>query len=443
MTTTTMRLRSSSKRRSFDRFGDDLTQLLLSDLTFEDKLRFQCVSKQWQQLLLQSVTRISCTDRYSDLISATTLAKLLPKCPNIRRIRFPDDLALLPLITRYCRHLKHIYINQQIDRQLSVTTIDKFFTLFADQLQTIHVWNSSKNLFKSLNTNLKKCTNISTFKYITRNLEDEISLYRQFIAAAADEPMVYQKLNKIKIFVETNEMLTIFEQIVRLYGHQLKSMAVLVDSKLPLIRKTMTGLSQIKQLIHLKITILESDKNYWQTLVQLLPPIGRQSYQLKRLSIIIRLERYANYNNNNINHIIDGCDILNTISNNFKQLKRLYLSNYIDLIGSNNKINGFKQLTHLTIYSKKMSTTDHFIDNIAANCPRLQCLVYSGYCIDSKTLKSLIQLSHLHTISLKNVDNKLIALNAIKKCLNTITSVLKILKSRTVSSDISDKVIRF
>lgn len=36
---------------SFDRFGDDLCELLLSYLSFNDKIRLECVSKQWKRLV--------------------------------------------------------------------------------------------------------------------------------------------------------------------------------------------------------------------------------------------------------------------------------------------------------------------------------------------------------------------------------------------------------
>ncbi len=38
---------------SFDRFGDDLCQLLLSYLTINDKIKFECISKQWQTLVFK------------------------------------------------------------------------------------------------------------------------------------------------------------------------------------------------------------------------------------------------------------------------------------------------------------------------------------------------------------------------------------------------------
>ena len=46
--------KSSSRvypKNSFDRFGDDLTELILQYLTLEDKVRLECVSKQWRRLV--------------------------------------------------------------------------------------------------------------------------------------------------------------------------------------------------------------------------------------------------------------------------------------------------------------------------------------------------------------------------------------------------------
>ncbi|XP_054157839.1 uncharacterized protein LOC128956180 [Oppia nitens] len=60
-----MYLRSdSSIRQSFDRFGDDLTELLLSYLSFDEKIRHECVSKQWQRLVFQSHNYIEDNEIY-------------------------------------------------------------------------------------------------------------------------------------------------------------------------------------------------------------------------------------------------------------------------------------------------------------------------------------------------------------------------------------------
>ena len=38
-------------KSSFDRFGDDLIELVLSYIPFEDCFHFRCVSKQWKRLI--------------------------------------------------------------------------------------------------------------------------------------------------------------------------------------------------------------------------------------------------------------------------------------------------------------------------------------------------------------------------------------------------------
>ena len=40
-------------RDSFDRFGDDLTEVLLQYLKLSDKLRLESVSKQWKRCIYQ------------------------------------------------------------------------------------------------------------------------------------------------------------------------------------------------------------------------------------------------------------------------------------------------------------------------------------------------------------------------------------------------------
>ena len=42
-------------KSSFDRFGDDLIELVLSYISFEDSFQYKCVSKQWKYLLLVGV----------------------------------------------------------------------------------------------------------------------------------------------------------------------------------------------------------------------------------------------------------------------------------------------------------------------------------------------------------------------------------------------------
>ena len=48
----------TESRDSFDRFGDDLCEVLLSYLTLSDCFRFECVSKQFKALLFNRQTKL-------------------------------------------------------------------------------------------------------------------------------------------------------------------------------------------------------------------------------------------------------------------------------------------------------------------------------------------------------------------------------------------------
>ena len=117
-------LKSVSKNSdSFEeRFCDDLCEEILQYLPLKDKLRLECVSKQFQRTVFQkqvSLTlheeksvnhnlkmEISTKERYMKSIES-----LLKKCPNIRRIdsRFLENYQkhknTIHLITKYCNHL--------------------------------------------------------------------------------------------------------------------------------------------------------------------------------------------------------------------------------------------------------------------------------------------------------------------------------------------------
>jgi hypothetical protein len=51
---------------SFDRFGDDLCELLLSYLTIEHKFGFECVSKQWQRLVYNKQLKLNICHKIYD-----------------------------------------------------------------------------------------------------------------------------------------------------------------------------------------------------------------------------------------------------------------------------------------------------------------------------------------------------------------------------------------
>ena len=99
---------------TMDRLGDDLTELILSFLWFEDKIRLECVSKQWKRCVFQrqflieidynrdhknhsslnGLFRRSDDERQSD---EQRLVSIMKKCPKITKVvlgRKAQDFAI-------------------------------------------------------------------------------------------------------------------------------------------------------------------------------------------------------------------------------------------------------------------------------------------------------------------------------------------------------------
>ena len=97
---------------SMDRLGDDLTELILQYLTFEDKVRLECVSKQWRRLVFNKQFGIELDfsfyetqkpfNRLKD--DLRQLKTLLKKSPNIEKVILNSEVnrSVLSLIGRYC-----------------------------------------------------------------------------------------------------------------------------------------------------------------------------------------------------------------------------------------------------------------------------------------------------------------------------------------------------
>lgn len=108
-------------RLSFDRFGDDLSEVILSFLTIEDKFRFECLSKQCRRLIYnrQQSLRLWIGDR-DDSISAL-IAREVTSVLNY----FSIDCLLLERVLRKLKRLNileissHFIVNSQVVRLIA------------------------------------------------------------------------------------------------------------------------------------------------------------------------------------------------------------------------------------------------------------------------------------------------------------------------------------
>ena len=123
-----------------NRLGDDLTELILSFLTFEEKIRFECVSKRWQRLIFNKQLAIGLiaeflrygrrpdsldklvtdSERYNkrktgyrSRIDLKSLKSVLKKCPNITKAVLEVDTngKEVSLIGQHCQRLTAIELD--------------------------------------------------------------------------------------------------------------------------------------------------------------------------------------------------------------------------------------------------------------------------------------------------------------------------------------------
>ncbi|CAG2106201.1 unnamed protein product [Medioppia subpectinata] len=110
---------------SLDRFGDDLFGIVLSYLSLEDRFRCECVSKQFQRTVFESVVDINLSDGFVSKVlkekrcDTQLLATIAIKCANIQTIdcrevtyRYAKHIPeVLNTLRDNCPHLRDIYCN--------------------------------------------------------------------------------------------------------------------------------------------------------------------------------------------------------------------------------------------------------------------------------------------------------------------------------------------
>ena len=138
-------------KNSFDRFSDDLTELILSYLTLEDKIRLECLSKQCRRLVFNKqfclgmkdnelkypLTKlIRITNNFDAVIDPKDFVSVLKKCPNVNTfcLNLKIQSRILSLIGRHCQHIKSLKFYSKGDKYLN------FVRKYGHRLEDIGVY---------------------------------------------------------------------------------------------------------------------------------------------------------------------------------------------------------------------------------------------------------------------------------------------------------------
>src|SRR5882762_2421089 len=99
-------------RDSFDRYGDDLCGLLLNFLQPADKLRYECVSKQWQRTIYDNESKVALTLSRKNTTRYEILKTLKNKFKYVRsvEVHLTSGIKSTLSFVRSCRLLNEIVV---------------------------------------------------------------------------------------------------------------------------------------------------------------------------------------------------------------------------------------------------------------------------------------------------------------------------------------------
>ncbi|CAG2174818.1 unnamed protein product, partial [Oppiella nova] len=169
---------------SFDRFGDDLCEEILSYLSLKDGFRYECLSKQWRRSIHQkrhnlviNTWLIDNMDHYIDveLMDSQTFELVLKKLPNITRIEITVKSSaterVFEVLMKSYKHLKTIHVRFWTGNDTQI--VNRLLRTYGSQLTSIVMTKDAFNVYKEYFNSNTKLTQLSA--HIGQPLQLEFS----------------------------------------------------------------------------------------------------------------------------------------------------------------------------------------------------------------------------------------------------------------------------
>ncbi|CAG2100930.1 unnamed protein product [Medioppia subpectinata] len=379
---------------SLDRFGDDMFGLLLSHLSFEDRFRFECVSKQIQRTVFESVVDIILSDRFiqrlltnEKTIDSQMLATFAIKCSNIQCIdcrgittgyegHIPE---VLNTFRNKCRHLREIYCNLWENNSQTMRSFGPLITRIGDidsyynQLALSYCHRLSRlriQLFNDILTANDQlfAEDLDPFEFNEDFHEFEFNFY------------LHPYLHRLSTFVAHNQSLKSL-----IVGNTILNTQEFGElcgqlSRLPLLRELIVNIKLTDGQISLNDSLLT---------------IAGNCKQLKRLSLTV----YSNPTET-ITQTLDSLGL-------YSQLKRLHLT-FIGAVANGwlDSLKDCKRLTHLELNFPRIDL--NLFQNMDQNYLRLHYLSIKTSIITRECLAQISRLPALQTLVIEfNRTNRL------------------------------------
>ena len=352
---------------------------MFSSLSVEDKIRLECVSKQWRRLVFNKQFVIELNFERKDnkntinraldkkrQLNEQHLESVLKRCQNIVKVDFELEVnsSVLSLIGRYCPNIKSLSYDYNIE-----DNVLSFFLIYGHKLEQLilsHDNDSNRLNDEEINKMLnfiKYCPNL------------KIIYYPINAVLIIDDKEYLPKLESIKAFeVDSNEVNRL-KILSEKYSQNIKSLDVILcamgEEDLKTCIEYIIGFENLKRLkLKLVTMVIKEPVDAYLTM------IGQKFNKLLKLDLVI-------------DSFVSISDRFFDVFSEFKLIKELKIELYHKTVvkGSIASLKHCKQIKNL--YIRYPELKEDFFANIASFVPKLEFLgietekQYSDSFIDS------------------------------------------------------------
>jgi hypothetical protein len=397
---------------SFERFSDDLCELLLSYLSISDKIHFECVSKQWQRLVFNKQQKLILNDWNESydtiIIENDKKLSLIIECLT-KKFKFINDLEIdndvlfdvnkqiIEIIVQNCQYLKGLSFFGQEFREC----YELFGQKLLQKLEFINICGIDKKEMKLI---LKSTHNLKAIKIY----EEFDALIEQYLP----------KLVEIKIFDSKHFSFDSFENFVNLYKKQIKKISF--DDW---TEKRDKYIPYLLRFENLETFIIGFDYYHWN---KDFISMAKQLKNLKHLSITAEelnesFDRLKAFNNLEVFELV----LYDFREEDIKVIETLNLTKlqiYLGIHDISDQL--FEKLAKMKRLSKLLldfeSEFDSGICQLIKNSPKLKNIELNDKHINETTIKAFVEkalnsLKTYYKLIARNCDTKRITDNSIPK----------------------------
>ena len=400
------------RKSSIERFGDDLTELIVSYLSISDKIRLECLSKQIQALIFNRqkclrISHVKSGDNLEEMISKTSryhsvdcraLGSVLKKFKNLDTIRIEGrmtvDSELIETIAENANHLKNLWINVRFISDITTECLKSLGQKCGSTLQSLKFDGLTEKQMRqllSLTPELRSIT-VDNIKSVVSDAKP--SRCRTPDDAKEEKKPFLPKLQEIQFCRCNSRTLNQFQieykdQIQKVITHLL-SFDLMSDN----MTRALTGFGYFRRLRVLDLFIDVVDTSHVKSIDNGLKQLAEKLKDLQQLTFT--LDGNLLQNNN-----------LFSVFSSFKSLSSLEISitadqdfeadfedNPIYNYGSIRDLRHLSQLKHLSLTLEQLS--DDCLMGIDRYLPQLLSIrLNSSKAITDKSLQQLSQMKRL------------------------------------------------